>query len=84
MGGRFFSNISIEIILLGIFAITSIVDTTITVIKYEKSNNEMKLCYDNSKQEAFYAVKGGIGYCFYRTREFPYRISGGIVDVNGE
>ena len=41
-------------------------------------------CNDTSKTEGFYAVKNGIGYCFDRSRVYPYRISGGIIYVEGE
>ena len=41
-------------------------------------------CNDTYKTEGFYAVKNGIGYCFDRSRVYPYRISGGIIYVEGE
>ena len=41
-------------------------------------------CNDTSKTEGFYAIKNGIGYCFDRQREYPYRIRGGVIYVEGE
>ena len=38
-------------------------------------------CYDTLSSVSFYTVKDGIEYCFYRKRDYPYRISGGIIGV---
>ena len=75
---------NIEFILLAVFTVSSCIDTGINVLKYNISNNGSNKCVDNSKYETFYVVKGGIGYCFERSRTYPYRVHGGIIDVNGE
>ena len=38
-------------------------------------------CYETFQYEAFYSVNHGIEYCFYRKREYPYSIKGGVIGV---
>jgi hypothetical protein len=40
------------------------------------------ICTDNIREDAFHSIKNDIEYCFYRKRDYPYRISGGIIGVN--
>jgi len=77
-------KINYELLLLLVFAVTSCVDTGISIIKYHQNEMANGKCTDTSKTEGFYAVKNGIGYCFDRSRVYPYRISGGIIYVEGE
>ena len=83
-GGAPNFKINFEILLLLIFAVTSCIDTGISIIKYHQNEMANGKCTDTSKIEGFYAVKNGIGYCFDRSRVYPYRISGGIIYVEGE
>ena len=83
-GGAPNFKINFELLLLLVFAVTSCVDTGISIIKYHESILGNGKCTDNVKYETFYAVKNGIGYCFERQREYPYRIRGGIIYVEGE
>lgn len=77
-------KVNFEFLLLAIFAITSILDTGINIRKYLENEMANQKCHDTSKTEGFYAVKNGIGYCFDRQREYPYRIRGGVIYVEGE
>ena len=83
-GGAQLFKINFEILLLLIFAVTSCVDTGISIIKYHQNEMANEKCNDTSKTEGFYAIKNGIGYCFDRQREYPYRIRGGVIYVEGE
>ena len=38
-------------------------------------------CADTFEHQAFYTVKNGIEYCFYRRTVYPYRIWGGVIGV---
>jgi len=38
-------------------------------------------CTDTFEHQAFYTVKNGIEYCFYRRTVYPYRIWGGVIGV---
>jgi len=38
-------------------------------------------CFETFQYEAFYSVNHGIEYCFYRKREYPYSIKGGVIGV---
>ena len=83
-GGAQLFKINYELLLLLVFAVTSCVDTGISIIKYHQNEMANGKCTDTYKTEGFYAVKNGIGYCFDRQREYPYRIRGGVIYVEGE
>lgn len=50
-----------------------------TLLSKQIQEMQQNNCVDDEKHEAFYSVKDGMEYCFFRQKRYPHRVKGGIV-----
>ena len=68
---------------LFLLVLSSVVICTVIIHKDVLYNSQLgdDRCHDTFQYEAFYSVKNEIEYCFYRKRDYPYSIKGGVIGV---